>query len=87
VVDPSAHGWFDGLAVSNQEHFMLQVSKSPVSIETPSRSWNSPVDRANGSFAMTTIVLAIFCGLGLAAFFAVYAMAPAEMIAHMTPLE
>jgi hypothetical protein len=66
---------------------MLQVSKSPVSIETPPRSRNRSADRADGSFVMTTIVLAIFCGLGLAASFAVYAIAPAETIAHMTPLE
>jgi hypothetical protein len=66
---------------------MLQVSKSPVSIETPPRSRHRSADRANNSFVTTTIVLAIFCGLGLAPFFAVCAIAPAEMIAHMTPLE
>lgn len=66
---------------------MLQVSKSPVSIETPPRSRNRPADEADGSVVTTSIVLAIFCGLGLAAFFAAYAIAPAEMIAHMTPLE
>jgi hypothetical protein len=46
-----------------------------------------PADGMDSSFVTTTIVLAIFCGLGLAAFFGVYAIAPAEMIAHMTPLE
>jgi hypothetical protein len=66
---------------------MLQDSKSPLSIETPARSRNWPADTADCSFVMTTIVLAIFCGLGLAAFFAVYAMAPVETIAHMTPLD
>ena len=66
---------------------MLQVSKSSVSIETPARSRHRPADRADASFVTTTIVLAIFCGLGLATFFAVYAIAPAETIAHMTPLE
>jgi len=66
---------------------MLRVSKSPVSIETPARSRNWTADTADGSFVMTTIVLAIFCGLGLAAFFAAHAMAPAETIAHMIPLD
>ena len=66
---------------------MLQVSKPPVSMKTPARRRNMPADRGDSSFVTTAIAVAIFCGLGLAASLAVYAMAPAEMIAVMTHLE